>query len=124
MFKKGEITNPNGRPKKSFRAFADFCRGEGYEPLTRGAYIEALGLILSLPESELVRVGLDQDQPLYLRLLIKQLADPAERAKAMIDYRDYCFGKATQFIDHTTDGEKINQVTVFQLPDDGRNGEK
>lgn len=28
---------------------------------------------------------------------------------------------AQNYVDHTTDGEKINQV-VFQLPDDGRNG--
>lgn len=29
-------------------------------------------------------------------------------------------GKPLQAIDHTTDGEKINQVTVFELPSNGR----
>lgn len=122
LIKKGEVRNPQGRPKKSWTAFTAQMARAGFQPLTRTQYMEALSTILVLPAAELEKVGLDEEQPLYLRLLIKQLADASERAKAMIDYRDYLFGKAKQSIDHTTDGDKMNQVTVFHVPDDGRNG--
>lgn len=119
-FKPGQSGNPRGRPKKTFKSFAEKMKKEGFEPLSRDSYIDALAIIFSLPQDKLEEIAKDPEQPLYLRLTIMSIADPTERAKAMSEYRDYAFGKAKQHIDHTTDGEKINQVTVFELPANGR----
>ena len=52
----------------------------------------------------------DSEAPALQMALMKLIATPEELRRLSMSH-----------IDHTTDGEKINQVTVFQLPDDGRN---
>jgi len=59
---------------------------------------------------ELRRKWFNSEAPALQMALMKLIATPEELRRLSMSH-----------IDHTTDGEKINQVTVFQLPDDGRN---
>lgn len=91
---KGEVLNPNGRPKKSFTKFNDDMKKAGYEPLTKGALIEAYSLIFSIDEKVVAEIANDETQPLALRLILQSMTDPQSRDKALADYRNYMFGEA------------------------------
>ena len=95
-FKPGESGNPNGRPKKSWTLVNNTLKKEGYEPLTRGALVEAYSLIFALEEERLKEVAEDETQPLAIRLILQAMTDPTSRDKMMTDYRDYMFGKAKE----------------------------
>jgi hypothetical protein len=119
-FKKGETGNPNGRPKKSFSTINEILKTEGYEPLTKSQLIEAYGLVFNADETRLTELEQDETLPYSFRLIIRELKDPKNSAKALQDYRDYLFGKANTNVDILSNGNEINQVVVYQIPDNGR----
>jgi len=54
-------------------------------------------------------------------------SENVQRSRLKIDSRKWMLGKMNpkkygEKLDVTTDGEKINTVTIFELPNDGRNG--
>lgn len=91
--------NRKGRPKKSLSSLNEELKGEGYEGVTKGVYVESLQLIMNLDEARLMDIVKDLEQPYYLRLMIGNLNDPKQRAKMMSDYRDYALGKATESVE-------------------------
>jgi hypothetical protein len=48
-------------------------------------------LVFNTDEEELRRISLDKTYPFALRLIILELNNKNNRAKAMSDYRDYMF---------------------------------
>lgn len=92
--------NRKGRPKKSFRLFTEKMESEGVEPLSKSQLINAYRIIFNCNEDELREIAKDKDQPYALRLIIQELNDKRLRAKAMQDYREFCFREAenTQII--------------------------
>ena len=93
---KGETNNPNGRPKKSFSLMNETLKKEGYEPLTKAQLMEAYSLLFSIDEEKISELGDDTTQPLAIRLIIQEMTEPQSRGKALIDMRDYLFGKARE----------------------------
>jgi hypothetical protein len=93
---KGETNNPNGRPKKSFSLMNETLKKEGYEPLTKGQLMEAYSLLFSIDEAKISELAEDETQPLAIRLIIQEMTEPQSRGKALIDMRDYLFGKARE----------------------------
>lgn len=93
---KGETNNPNGRPKKSFSLMNEALKKEGYEPLTKSQLMEAYSLLFSLDEERIQEIAEDVMQPLAIRLIIAEITDEQTRGKALIDIRDYVFGKAKE----------------------------
>lgn len=91
---KGEVLNPYGRPKKSWTLFNDEIKKAGYQPLTKGALLEAYSLIFALDEEKYSEVANDTTQPLALRLILQSMSDPQSRDKVLADYRNYMFGEA------------------------------
>lgn len=95
--------NKEGRPKKSFALFNEKMKSEGVKPLSRGQLIEAYGVIFNSSEEDLKAIASDVTQPYALRLIILEMSDKKTRARALMDYRDYMFGKATQTIEQSTE---------------------
>jgi hypothetical protein len=93
---KGETNNPNGRPKKSFSLMNETLKKEGYEPLTKGQLMEAYSLLFSIDEAKISELAEDDTQPLAIRLIIQEMTEPQSRGKALVDMRDYLFGKARE----------------------------
>jgi hypothetical protein len=94
-WKPGQSGNPKGRPRKSFTSITSDMRAKGVEPLTKSGYIEALELIFNSTEKELKEIVKNPKTPYGLKLMIKELNSTSSRSKALADYRDYMFGKAT-----------------------------
>ena len=112
-WKKWQSGNPNGRPRKLFSTVNEELKAKGITVLSREQLIEAYGLIFNTDEEELERIGKDKSYPYALRLIIAELNNKNNRAKAMADYRDYMFGKALQKIEQET--TIINKETDFEI---------
>ncbi len=113
-FKKGESGNPNGRPRKSFSTINAELKSKGVEKLSKSDLLEAYALIFNSSEEDLVELAKDKETPYAFKIIISELNNKRTRAKAMQDYRDYTFGRATENI------EVNNSVTIFELPANGR----
>lgn len=59
LAEKGESGNPNGRPRKGFKAFLHECREKGYEQVTLGEVVEAYTYLMGLPVSEVMAIAGD-----------------------------------------------------------------
>lgn len=108
QFKKGDIPNPTGRPKKSFSLLNDQLKEEGYEVITKAQYVEAYTLMMSLDEAKIKEIATDKQQPLFLRLIIKELTNAETSGKTIIDIRNYVFGQAMQ--------ESKSTIVVVEQP--------
>lgn len=104
--------NKNGAPRKSFTVINEQLKAKGVEVLTKSALIEAYSLIFNSTEKELKLLAKDDETPYALRLIIGELNSTRTRSKALQDYRDYCFGKAQDKVDHTTNGKDINIINL------------
>ncbi len=98
-FQKWKSWNPNGQPRKLFSSINLELKAKGVTPITRSQLLEAYSLIFNSTEEELKKLSEDKSVPYVLRLIIGELNNKNTRSKALADYRDYMFGKATQNID-------------------------
>lgn len=111
-FEKGQSGNPNGRPRKSFAIINKELELKGIKKLSKSDLVDAYALIFNSTEDDLKQIAKDKSTPYALKLIILELNDKKARARAMADYRDYMFGKATDRIDHTTNGKEINIINL------------
>lgn len=108
-FKKGEVTNPKGRPPKpkTMSLFIEEMKEKGYEVPSSQIIAESFLYIATLPEDELKAVLADKTRPMMQRIVAKGILD-----KKGIDILervvDRAYGKI-QRIDLTSKGEKIKQ---------------
>lgn len=121
MAEKGDVLNPKGRPKKSFTLLNETLAKEGYEPLTKAQLHTAYSLLFALDKDRIQEIAKDDEQPLSLRLLIKDFLDPETRVSVMKDMREFLFGRASNSIDvGNKDGEvfkveDLNKLSTEQL---------
>ena len=113
-WKKGQSGNPNGRPRKSFASINAELKAKGIDKLSKSDLLDAYALIFNSTEDDLVNIAKDKYSPYALKIIIMELNDERTRAKAMQDYRDYTFGRATENI------EVNKNVMIFELPANGR----
>lgn len=99
-FKPWESWNPNWRPRKLFSTVNAELKEKGIQVLSKEQLIEAYWLVFNTDEEELERIAKDKSYPFALRLIILELNNKNNRAKAMADYRDYMFWKAKQEVDN------------------------
>jgi hypothetical protein len=95
-WKKGQSGNPAGRPKKSFKSINDALKKSGVTSLKKQDLIEAYELVFNSSEEDLKAIAGHKDTPYGLKLIIKELNNTKSRTRALADYRDYMFGKATE----------------------------
>lgn len=98
-FKKWVSGNPKGTPRKLFSTVNLELKAKWITPITRGQLLDAYALIFNSTEADLQLLSVDKEIPYVLRLIIGELNNKNTRSKALADYRDYMFGKATQSID-------------------------
>lgn len=91
--------NLNWRPRKLFSTVNAELKEKWITALTKEQLIEAYWLVFNTDEEELRRISLDKTYPFALRLIILELNNKNNRAKAMSDYRDYMFWKAIQKVE-------------------------
>lgn len=106
-FKKGEVTNPKGRPPrpKTMTMFVEEMKEKGYEVPSSQIIAESYLYIATLPEDELKAVLNDKSRPMMQRIIAKGVLD-----KKGIDVLDRIVDRAygkIQRIDLTSKGEQI-----------------
>lgn len=105
-----------GRPRKSWRSFAERCKEKGIVKVTKKQFYEAIQYLMNLTEEDLKKELTDKDNPTWLRWLIKDLNSNRTRSKLMQDYRDWLFGKAEQTVKIEEEGEKdLSKLTNEEL---------
>ena len=107
--------NKGGRPKKSFSQFNEKLKAEGVEPLTKGQLLDAYSLIFNSDEESLKEIAKDKEQPLALRLIIKEMGEKSTRHYALRDFRDYMFGKAKESVQITA---QVKPIKTRRIDDD------
>lgn len=108
-FKKGEITNPKGRPPKpkTMTTFIAEMKEKGYEVPTSQTIAESFLYIATLPEDELKAVLADKTRPMMQRIVAKGILD--KKGMDILErVVDRAYGKI-QHIDLTSKGEQIKQ---------------
>lgn len=108
-FKKGEITNPKGRPPKpkTMTTFIAEMKEKGYEVPTAQTIAESFLYIATLPEDELKAVLADKTRPMMQRIVAKGILD--KKGMDILErVVDRAYGKI-QHIDLTSKGEQIKQ---------------
>jgi len=112
QFQPGQSGNPKGRPPNSFASVNAMLKDEGIMPLKKRELIEAYEIIFNTPEERLKEIAKDKSMPLALRHIINDMNNSKTGQKARQDYRDWCFGRAKESVDHTTNGENINVISL------------
>lgn len=113
-FKQGVSGNPNGRPRKLYSDHIKDMKDKGYSPPNRAEYFDMVGLLLAMTEEDLKAFAQDKNRPYWIRLIIIDMNSKNTRQKMMSDYRDWLFGRASQSMDVTSKGDKIN-VSVIEI---------
>jgi len=118
MFSSENQPKTNGRKPKSFKMFNDKMKEEGYQPLTKEDLINCYAFIFSAEEEKIQEIANDETQPLALRLIIQEMTDERTRSRALIDFRDYMFGKAKEEIKQEMDMRLIwNEQKTYEAID-------
>ncbi|MGO3285919.1 MAG: hypothetical protein ACTIK4_13410 [Mesonia sp.] len=112
-FTKGDPRiNRKGQPKKKYSEHISDVKKKGYEAPTKTEYFDMMGLLLAMDEDDLKEFASDKTRPYWIRLIVIDLNSKNTRQRMMSDYRDWLFGKAKMDVDHTTNGESINHISL------------
>jgi len=112
--KKGEVRNPNGRPKKLFTQITNELKELGYERVTSGNIIEAYEVFFSLDKDKIVEITNNEKSPMILRIVGKSLLSKNgfEILEKMIDR---AHGKTTQKVESMQLNISSDTMTKEQL---------
>ena len=125
LAEKGESGNPNGRPRKGFKAFLHECRERGYEQVTLGEVVEAYTYLMGLPVSEVMRIAgnpriekekgdATNEHPVVLRLVAAEMM--GKRGQEMLkQVLDRAFGQSVE----KSESETKMVMTTKYILDDG-----
>ena len=112
--KKGEVRNPNGRPKKLFTQITNELKELGYERVTSGNIIEAYEVFFSLDKDKIVEITNNEKSPMILRIVGKSLLSKNgfDILEKMIDR---AHGKTTQKVESMQLNISSDTMTKEQL---------
>jgi hypothetical protein len=106
-WKKGQVTNPKGRPPLTMTGFVKEMEAKGYEVPSAETISKSFLYIGTLPEEEIKAILADKTRPMMQRIIAKGILD-----KKGLDVLERIFDRAygkTQRIDITSKGEQIKQ---------------
>lgn len=111
--KKGEVRNPTGRPKGS---------------VSRSAIAKKILSMVSVVPDKIFDTLKDMYPELEKNMSIEEIMTIVQAHKAItkqdtVAYEkilDSAYGRAKQETDVTTNGKDVNQVTIFELPNNNR----
>lgn len=73
-FKKGEVANPNGRPKKIETVLRDYFLAEANIKLSKSQVEDIIKNVLSKTRSELMELAKNDELPFWISLIAKKAA--------------------------------------------------
>jgi len=73
-FKKGEVHNPNGRPKKIENVLRDYFLAEANIKLSKSQVEDIIKNVLSKTRSELMELAKNDELPFWISLIAKKAA--------------------------------------------------
>ena len=92
MIQKGEKTPGAGRPKKNWGTLKEKLENDGIEPVGRESYVKLIRLLMSCDENKIDEIFYDDETPMWIKWIIKDLANSKSRARLMEDLRNYSLG--------------------------------
>lgn len=110
-WKKGQVTNPKGRPPLTMSGFVKEMEAKGYEVPSAETISKSFLYIGTLPEDEIKTILADKTRPMMQRIIAKGILD-----KKGLDVLERIFDRAygkTQRIDITSKGEQIKQEPLM-----------
>ena len=114
----GKRPQDAGRKKKTYTEHIADIKKKGYVAPTKSEYFGMVGLLLSMDEEDLKDFAKDKTRPYWIRLIIIDLNSKQTRQRMMSDYRDWLFGKATQYSEnlnnHTIENFNIKDIITFK----------
>jgi hypothetical protein len=116
-FKKGEVANPTGRPKKSVRAIIEEMKAAGHEPVKAVDVTASIEYLLSLDKDQLSDIAKDPKRPIILQITAREILDGKKGFNAVQTLLDRAHGKATQKVAGVDgDGKMVPLQVVIQAP--------
>jgi hypothetical protein len=114
--------NRKGRPPKLIKQVNNELIKKGYKVPSRDEITEAMLLILQMQLVEVKELADEKtksDYPFFYKLIAKEIIG-RNGGTALEKLLDRAFGKATQQLDHTSGGDKIQPqiIQLNPLPDD------
>ena len=112
--KKGEVRNPNGRPKNLFTQIINELKELGYERVTITNIIEAYEFCLGLDKEKIVEITNNEKSPMFLRIVGKGMLSKKgfDIIEKMIDR---AHGKTTQKVESMQLNISSDTMTKEQL---------
>jgi len=71
--KKGEVRNPDGRPKKMVSVVLDTLKKNGYSNIKRSQVVDIYEILLTLPEPVIKGMVADLEMPMIYRIVAKEM---------------------------------------------------
>jgi hypothetical protein len=110
---KGEVRNPNGRPKKIETILKDVFLAEYNTKLTNGQAQDIIKGLLTKSRSELIELAKNDDLPFWISMIAKKATRDYERGSIhLVELLfDRVYGKPKETIDQTIEA-KTFKVTL------------
>lgn len=111
--KKGECSNPNGRPRKTITSVLAEFKEKGVKIPTSREVSEIFITIANMQEDELKAMLADKEQPMMNRIIAKNILD--KKGLDVIERLiERAYGRTEQRIDITTNGKdlKPDPITI------------
>ena len=110
---KGQVLNPNGRPKKIETILKDVFLAEYNTKLTNGQAQDIIKGLLTKSRSELIELAKNDDLPFWISMIAKKATRDYERGSIhLVELLfDRVYGKPKEQIDATIE-QKVVKVTL------------
>ena len=119
--KKGEVKNPNGRPRKLVGSINKELAERGISPVTLTQVQDMFMQLSQLTFDEVKELANADDVPIMVRIYAKNLLDPKKHAELIERMIDRAHGKAKQQIEQKSiinfASEPIDAETAEKLID-------
>lgn len=113
-FVKGKSGNPKGRPRKLVSTIISAMKEQGVEPLKQSQIIDAYEILLQLTQKELTKMVLDQETPMFMRIIGKAMLSP-KGSHIIETMLDRAHGKAKQSLDVKADVKTNDDIDYSKL---------
>jgi len=107
---KGEVRNPNGRPKKVETIFREVFLDEYNIKITKTQTEDIIKSILSKNRSELIELAKNEELPFWISMIAKKATRDYERGSIhLLELLfDRVYGKPKETIDQNIEGKVFN----------------
>lgn len=93
---KGQVLNPNGRPRKTLGSLAKELTEKGYKNVSKSEIIDTLAFMLNLDKEAIGFIVNDSESPMFARIFAKAILDPKKGVDILNTIVDRVIGKPKQ----------------------------